>query len=233
MKLNSKKLILVVAAILNASLVAYSQNLLVNGSFETLSQTVSSDSYTVNFGSLPTTIATGWTFGISGNNNGYNGIAEALNGALSNFNPKYIEDGADAAFLQGAGSVSQTLSLDVGQYSLSYYLMGRPSADGGDGANPVTTSLSGGLVNDVETPANTDITSLGDWTLYTDNFTVTTAGSYTLQFLGNDPYGVNGDHTTFVDNVSIVAVPEPSSLALAGIGALGLLCIRRYRSVNS
>jgi hypothetical protein len=212
---------------------ADAQNLLLNGSFETLSQSVASDTYTTGFGSLPVTVATGWTLGTSGVNNGYDGIAESVNGALSNFATKDIEDGLNAVFLQGAGSVSQTLTLGIGQYALSYYEMGRPSAYGGNGANPVTASLSGGLVNDVETPANTDITAASDWSLYTDNFSVTTAGSYTLQFLGDDAYGVAGDHTTFLDNVSIQAVPEPSSVALIGLGAFGALFGRRLIPVKT
>lgn len=196
------------------------QNLLQNGSFETLSQSVSADAYTVNFGSLPVNVATGWTFGTSGVNNGYNGIA-TTSGNVSDFNPTAIQNGSFAAFLQGAGSVSQTFTLSAGQYTLSYYLMGRTGSGGGDGANPVTTSLSGGLVNDVETPGNADINNASDWTLYTDTFTVLSPGSYTLQFLGNDPYGVSGDHTTFVDNVAVQAVPEPSCLALLAVGLVG------------
>jgi hypothetical protein len=57
---------------------------------------------------------------------------------------------------------------------------------------------------------------------------VTTAGSYTLLFTGNDPYGVSGDHTTFIDNVSINAVPEPSSMALIGLSVFGLFFAHRY-----
>jgi len=212
-------------------LAASSQSVL-NGSFETLSGSVAnstSGSYTVNFGGLPVNIATGWTLGVSGNNAGYDGIITVNGAPVSDFNPIAVADGQNAVFLQGAGTVSQTLNLNPGQYLLSYYLMGRSGSAGGSGINPVTASLSGGLVNDMETPVNTDVTSASDWTLYSDNFTVTSAGSYTLTFTGDDPYGTDGDHTTFVDNVSIATVPEPSSLALTGLSVLGLFFARRFR----
>ena len=242
MKLNSKKPVIptqimrrssigAAVLIMLSPLAGSAQNLLSNGSFETLTASVAATtagSYTVNFGGLPVGVAAGWTLGISGNAGGYDGIAINTGVPVSNFNPMAIEDGNDAVFLQGAGSVSQTLTLAAGQYSLSYYAMGRTGSGGGNGANPFTASVSGGLVNDVETPANTDITSLSDWAQYTDNFTVTTPGSYTVEFSGNYPYGQLGDLTTFIDNVSIVAVPEPSTLALAGFGVWGLFFARRF-----
>jgi hypothetical protein len=220
--------------IMLSPLAGNAQNLLSNGSFETLSQSVPNSAYTTTFGSLPTSVATDWTLGTSGanGNQSFDGIATAAGGPVSNFNPMTIADGTNAVFLQGSGTVSQTLNLNTGQYTLSYDLMGR-AGSAGNYINEVTASLSGGLVNDTETPANTDVTSPSDWTLYTDNFTVTTAGSYTLQFTGDYPYGVTApdgqtDHTTFLDNASIVAVPEPSILALAEFCLIGLLFVRRH-----
>lgn len=59
------------------------------------------------------------------------------------------------------------------------------------------------------------------------NFNVTTAGSYDLVFTGLNPSNFVYP-ATLIDNVSITAVPEPSSTALLGLGALGLF-IRRKR----
>jgi len=180
--------------------VARAQNLVVNGSFETLSTSVSSDAYTVNFGSLPTNVATGWALGTSGVNNGYDGIA-TTSGALGN---KVIEDGSHGIFLQGAGSLSQTVTLAAGVYTLSFYAMGRDTSTGGNGVNPVAVTL-GSLVSQTVTPANTAQNNLSDWIFYSYNFTVTTSGAYVLKFLGTLPYGTSGDHTTYIDNVSVVA----------------------------
>ena len=49
---------------------------------------------------------------------------------------------------------------------------------------------------------------------------------YAIQTFGGEPNPTNTG-TVFVDDVSFVAIPEPSTLALAGLGALGLLRRRR------
>ena len=199
-------------------------NLVVNGSFETLSQSVPNSAYTVSFGSLPTSIATGWTLGVSGGQS-YDGIATASGGAISDFNSMSIADGTNAIFLQGTGTATQTVNLNAGSYALTYSLMGR-AGSAGSAPNPITVTLSSGLLNDTETPVNTDVNNLNDWAQYTDYFSVTTAGSYTLQFKGDDPYSGSSDHTTFIDNISlapfvavaptIISQPSPQQTLFAG-----------------
>jgi hypothetical protein len=49
---------------------------------------------------------------------------------------------------------------------------------------------------------------------------------YAIQTFGAEP-GNNG--TVFIDDMSFVAVPEPSSLILAGIGGLALVVLQRRR----
>jgi hypothetical protein len=199
------------AAVLMAALApaARCQNLVANGSFEALTVSVTSDKYTVNFGTLATNAATGWNFGISGVNNGYNGIATTT-GAFGN---KVIEDGSYAAFLQGAGTVYQSITLNAGTYILSFYAMGRDASTGGNGVNPVAVTF-GGYLSQTITPTNTAQSNLNDWILYTYSFTVTASGTYTLQFSGTLPYGVSGDHTTYIDNVSLSLSPViPPSIA--------------------
>ncbi len=189
------------------------QNFVLNGSFESVNQSVTSDTYTVNFGPLPDNVITGWSLGTSAVNNGYDGIA-AVNGALST---KVIENGTNAVFLQGVGSIAQVVTLPVGVYTLQFYAMARAGADG---VNPITVSV--GNSTWTATPGNSDQTNISDWTLYSYTFTVATEGAYTLQFAGTLPYGVSGDHTTYIDSVSILAstvippaiLSEPSPLQM-------------------
>jgi hypothetical protein len=49
---------------------------------------------------------------------------------------------------------------------------------------------------------------------------------YAIQTFGGEPNPTNTG-TVFIDDVSFTAIPEPSALALAGLGALGLLRRRR------
>ncbi|HWD91730.1 MAG TPA: GDSL-type esterase/lipase family protein [Verrucomicrobiae bacterium] len=188
-------------------LAARSQNLVANGSFE--QPGLVNGDYTVNFGDLATNAVPGWTFGLStGTTPGvYDGLV-SNNGGLNAGN---IEDGKNAAFLQG-GSMSQTVLLNAGTYSLSFWAMGR--SDTGT-ANPITVSVGNNLSQTV-TPDNTAENLLSDWQSYLFYFNAPSNGSYTLAFQAMLPYDPPSDHTTFIDDVSIVpisAVPPPTILS--------------------
>ena len=193
-----------------APLAANAQNLVTNGSFETVTPPVTSTIYTSSYGSLPTNAVSNWAFGISAGS-AYDGIVTS-----GGFGVQVIEDGSNAAFVQGTGSISQRVVLSAGSYNLSFYAIGRTSANGGNGADPTTVSV-GSLLNQTFTPNNASENSINDWTLYSYDFTVASAGSYTLQFSGNDPFiGGSSDHMTILDNVSLVAVsaiPPPTILS--------------------
>jgi hypothetical protein len=122
-----------------------------------------------------------WTFsdgsGVAGNGSG-----------LTDGNPD-APDGTQVAFLQGFGSISQTLTFAAGTYSLGFSAAQR----GNDNSNQTFQVLVDGNVVDTFTPADANYTSYA-----TSSFTVT-AGAHTIAFLGTDPSG--GNNTAFIDSV--------------------------------
>ncbi len=186
-------------------LVVQAQNLVVNGSFETVNPSVTSDTYTAPFGYLPTNGAAGWTFRCSGGN-AYDGIATPS----GSFGNKIIEDGSNATFIQGTGSVFQTVTLAAGTYTLSFYAMGGNPLTGGNEVNPISISLDS-LLSKIVTPTNTSQSNISDWTICIYSFTAPTAGSYTLQFSGTIPFAGGSNFSSFIDNVSIVAAVVSNS----------------------
>jgi MYXO-CTERM domain-containing protein len=72
-------------------------------------------------------------------------------------------------------------------------------------------------------------TRIGEgWNAHNLSF-VTTAGLHTLRWQG---VAVATDATAFIDNLSVTAVPEPSTalMGLAGLGLLGGISRRRRRA---
>ena len=177
---------------------ANAQNWVTNGGFE--QPGLVNGEYTVTFGSLATNAVPGWAFGVStGNTPGvYDGLVSS-NGGLNDGN---IEEGTNAAFLQG-GRMSQRVTLKAGSYNLSFWAMGR--SDTGT-ANPVVVAV-GNLLSQTVTPGNTSQNSLSDWQNYVFSFGAPSNGTYTLEFQSTLPYAPPSDHTTFIDNVSILAIP--------------------------
>jgi lysophospholipase L1-like esterase len=177
---------------------AFAQNLVTNGGFE--QPGLVNGEYTVTFGSLATNAVPGWAFGVStGTTPGvYDGLV-SNHGGLNDGN---IEEGTNAAFLQG-GRMSQNVILKAGSYNLSFWAMGR--SDTGT-ANPVVVAV-GNLLSQTVTPGNTSQNSLSDWQNYVFSFGAPSNGTYALEFQSTLAYAPPSDHTTFIDNVSIQAIP--------------------------
>ena len=105
-------------------------------------------------------------------------------------------DGSQVAFLQATGSISQSILLDAGTYSLSLLAAQRAALGGQAQQQEIQVWVDGteyGQFNPVGT----------EYTLYqTTNFTITTPGQqHTIQLVGVDPLG--GDNTAFVDAVML------------------------------
>jgi hypothetical protein len=122
--------------------------------------------------------------------------------------------------LQGEGSyVQQQVSFTApGFYQLSWFDAGRSNISG----NQVYAVSIAGMVS-----SNFTITGQA-WGPQSFLFRVDTAGVETLRFEGYTP----GNHTTFIDNISLVtAVPEPSTWAMAIVGlAASAAATRRRRT---
>jgi hypothetical protein len=112
------------------------------------------------------------------------------------------------------GGISQSINLATGNYVLKYYLAGNP-----DGGSPSIKSL---LVDVAGTTSNKTYTTsggFGPWVLETVFFSVASPGLETLSFQSADSSGPYGP---VIGEVSISAVPEPSTWAMMVLGFLGV-----------
>ena len=130
-----------------------------------------------------------WTFSV---NNDLYGSGILANGSA--FGNPNAPEGAQAALLQGYGSVVQTLSGFVPgtNYTITYSAAQRSGAsqNGGESWN---VSIDNNVIS-YNSPGSTS------YATYTANFTASSP-FHTLSFVGTDLVG--GDNSVFIDNVSI------------------------------
>ena len=121
----------------------------------------------------------GWSFvsaGVQGNGSAW--------GAVS------APDGTQTAFIQGVGSISQTITMNAGSYMLSFKVARRATQ-----LQPLNVSIDGTQVGSlVSPPADNSFQQVNI------PITISTTGSHTLKFQGTD--GV-GDKSTFLDTVTM------------------------------
>ncbi|NWK55676.1 PEP-CTERM sorting domain-containing protein [Verrucomicrobiaceae bacterium N1E253] len=215
-----KTIIAATAVSLGTSIASQAAVTLTNGDFETGG----------NWNSDHSTIATGWTDALSGSGTqgnygesitGYGtGRVAAMKG-VSNAYHQQILGGVDAGT-----NGSYVINYDGGiRYHSSYSSAAR------------TVTLRVALW---DATTNTELAFVDVGTAYSNAETTLHAREHTLTY---DPTGLDGNdlalrfsnatatgvniNTVLVDNITITAVPEPSSAALLGLGGLTLILRRR------
>ncbi len=143
----------------------------------------------------PSASGIGWAFangsGIQGNGSAW-GAAAAPNGSQT-------------AFVQSTGSMSQTLNLNAGGYTLSFQAARRGCCVA-PYVQPIQVSVDGVPVGGVVSPASTSFSSVSI------PISITTTGAHTITFTGTDP----SDKTTFIDAVTLTAGSGASTTTLTG-----------------
>jgi hypothetical protein len=180
-----------------------SANLVSNGSFETYDTSMANQS------------GGGW-WGYNAGNSGIDGWTVGMTSVDTVTAPYAIQNGVSALDLAGTpgpGSVEQSIATSVGgSYLVSFYGM----ASGLSGTN-ADVQLNFGT-------ASQTFNMTGSYQQYTMLATASSASS--LLKLATDPSNTTNGNL-LVDNVSVQAVPEPTSMAALGLGALGILKRRK------
>ena len=138
-----------------------------------------------------------WNFTAQSGANG-SGIT-ANNSLFSTGNPN-APQGVQSAFLQGLGSISQTLSGFIPglKYSLTFAAAQRATFQ--HGGQTWSLKMDGTTIGNFSTAL-----SATNYTDFTTNF-IASATTHTLAFVGTDLLG--GDNTVFLDNVRITPAPS-------------------------
>ena len=194
---------LLLTAALVAPMAAWADdNLLVNGSFEATAQ--ANGSWYI-YSAIP-----GWTA---------NPAVEIRDNVVGK-----AQEGSNYAELDANvnGSITQSFATVAGaEYTLSFWYSNRTNTA------VATNGLSFGFGNGWIAAPALAVNNSGDnqWSQVSYNF-VASSGTTTLSFMAT---GSNDSYGSSLDNVSVAAVPEPSTYALmfGGLAAVGFIARRR------
>ena len=194
------------------------------------------ENYYVGLSNSAITSVPGWTFHTYNGTVRYNGIATqgssllANSGGLQSWSP--YPNGTNAAFVEGGGSFSQTLSgFEIGQsYVVSFYAASR--APYGDYFQDLivkmdSQELSFGAASSLRSDSGRVAIrpEANAWTLYSSDAFTAAASGYTLSFTGV----YQSDRTAFIDVVNVAQIPEPATMSLLGLSGL-MLVLRKRKS---
>jgi hypothetical protein len=140
-------------------------------------------------------LGNGFQYGPSGAGVGWTFYASAgIQGNGSAWEAAPAPDGTQTAFIQGSGSLTQTIHLNAGDYTLSFQTARRFYSVPAGGEQPIRVSIDGTQIGLISPPS----TSFGSVSI---PFVIATTGTYTLEFAGTDG---SGDKSTFIDAVAIL-----------------------------
>jgi hypothetical protein len=155
---------------------------------------------------------------ITSNNNlipGWNAYCHLIPTNNSWSFPTFLH-GANAIVLQNDRFIEQTIYLNIGTHTVSFWLVGRP----GGGPNPINIQLNGTTINTISPPTTV-------WTNYSVTFTVSAAGNNTIRFAGTNTQGdlscalqdVSITTTTFPDRYFVIGDESVSNGSLTGVSS--------------
>lgn len=201
---------IVAAVIFSAS--SATAGFIVNGGFESPAIDSSYVTRTVDSQGIPD-----WVVGGTGNGSGVDQIGTLWTGASGSVGDQSVD-------IDYAYTLSQAFATTIGQqYQLEFFYSHNPGSKSSSGSASIVGGgelfSTGVLTHDISN-SHEDM----EWLPYSGTF-VANSDSSTLTFAGVFDNGVAG---WAVDNVSVMAVPEPTSLAIFGIGA-GVACIGGVR----
>lgn len=196
--------------ILISSPVASAQVGFQNGTFD--SPVIPSNVSVVNLYVPGDTSITGWTSAL-----GYNGTYTGTVGHFANRSQDPGGHSVALGYYNGVNAIEQTFGLAPNQaYQVSFWL----ATDCCNGPPAVLRVSASGASADYQAPPGSgDVFAMG-WEQHSFLFTSDNSASTTLWF-GN----VRG--IAAIDTITISPVPEPSTWAVFGLGALAMLAARR------
>lgn len=205
-------------ALVGAMASAHADATLISEGFDNVANLPSSGWTILNL-STPTGLTSPWV-------QGDQTIFSALSGASNSYiSSNYNNAGA-------GGNLASWLITPVFSTATDVVVTFWAKADIQDGYfDQLTFGLLDAAGNPTSLVLDTTVTVTGQWTQYSLNLAslgAGTSGRFAIEYVG----AADLANYVGVDNLSVTAVPEPASLALASLGLVGLVAVRRRRQVR-